>query len=403
MAAKRISTEDVEIGMFVSSLDRPWRETPFLFQGFPVREQAEIDELIKLCRYVYIMVPDEEIELSGDASPRSSDTGYSELLGHRHYEVTSSLQEELCEVRKTHADLSLLLQELDAALRENKELDLPAVRRSMELMVDSIERNPDAYIWLTRIKKFDSYVYKESLVASVWAATLGRELGLQREKLNSLATGALLMDIGKTVLPGELLNKQGRLTDDEWVLMKSHVERGMQLLSEHEAAPGDVLDIIRTHHERLDGSGYPGALKGNQIPFLGQIAGLIDFYVSSTSARPYAKPLSSADAIYILNQQQGRYFSELLVQKLIQALSTYPTGTLVELSSGEVGVVISQNPGLRLKPNVVLILDPEKKPYGSNPVFNLADFTGGQTSNPVYIKAALADGDYGISIEELAF
>jgi hypothetical protein len=105
----------------------------------------------------------------------------------------------------------------------------------------------------------------------------------------------------------------------------------------------------------------------------------------------------------MLNQQQGRYFSELLVRKLIQALSTYPTGTLVELSSGEVGVVISQNPGLRLKPNVVLILDPDKKPYGSNPVYNLADFTGGRVSNPVYIKAALADGEYGISIEELAF
>jgi HD-GYP domain-containing protein (c-di-GMP phosphodiesterase class II) len=403
MAAKKIRTGDLELGMFVSSLDRPWRETPFLFQGFPIREEAEIDELKKLCRHVYILVPDEEIELSGNSSLRTADPGCSDLVGRKSYEVTSSLQEELREVHRSHAEITQLLHEIETALLENKELDLPAVRSSVEFMVDSIERNPDAYIWLTRIRKFDSYIYKDSLLASVWAATLGRELGLEREKLNSLATGAMLMDIGKTALPGELLNKQGRLTDDEWALMKSHVEHGMRLLSETGEACEDILDILRTHHERLDGSGYPAALRGNNIPFLGQIAGIIDFYVSATSPRPYAKPISSSDATYMLNQQQGRYFSELLVRKLIQALSTYPTGTLVELSSGEVGVVISQNPGLRLKPNVVLILDPDKKPYGSNPVYNLADFTGGRVSNPVYIKAALADGEYGISIEELAF
>jgi HD-GYP domain-containing protein (c-di-GMP phosphodiesterase class II) len=295
------------------------------------------------------------------------------------------------------------MQEIEAALCNDKTLNLPMIKESVEVMVESIERNPDAYIWLTRIKKYDSYIYKDSLCASIWATTLGRELGLARDKLNTLAMGALLMDIGKTALPIELINKPGRLTNDEWSMMKSHIEHGVRILSEyHDVSPG-IIDIVRTHHERLDGSGYPAALRGNVIPLLGQIAGIVDFYVSVTSSRPYAKAISPSNATYMLYQQQGSYFSEHLVKHFIQALSTYPTGTLVELNSGEVGVVTSQNPLLRLKPNVVLLLDPDKKPYGSMPRINLDDYTHSHTNNPVNIKTTLADGAYGIRIEEMAF
>ena len=403
MPVTKISTAELEVGMFVSSLDRPWSETPFLFQGFPVRDAAEIEELKKLCRYVYIMVPDEEIELSSPSPRRKPEAAYSDLIGRKRYEVTKSAREELRIVRDSHEEISHLMLEIEDTLREDKELDLQTITNSIEFMVDSIERNPDAYIWLTRIKKFDSHIYKDSLSASVWATTLGRELGLERDKLNALAMGTLFMDIGKTALPAALLNKTDRLTDDEWALMKSHVEHGVRILSENNDTPAEVLDIVRTHHERLDGSGYPSALRGNEIPFMGQIAGIIDFYVSVTSPRPYARAVSPSNATYMLYQQQGRYFSDLLVRSLIQALSTYPTGSLIELSNGEVGVVVSQNPGLRLKPNVVLLLDPDKSPYGSYPLINLADYTQKYAGNQVNIKKALADGEYGIRIEELAF
>jgi HD-GYP domain-containing protein (c-di-GMP phosphodiesterase class II) len=403
MPVKKISTAELEVGMFVSSLDRPWSETPFLFQGFPVRANAEIEELKQLCRYVYIMVPDEEIEISGGTPYRKPEAAYSDLIGRTRYEITKSAREELRMVRSSHDEISHLMMEIENTLREDRELDLQIITSSIEFMVDSIERNPDAYIWLTRIRKYDSVIYKDALSASVWATTLGRELGLERDNLNALAMGAMFMDIGKTALPAKLLNKTERLSDDEWALMKSHVEHGVRVLSENDETPADVLDIVRTHHERLDGSGYPAALRGHEIPFLGQIAGIVDFYVSVTSPRPYARAVSPSNATYMLYQQQGRYFSDVLVRNLIQALSTYPTGSLIELSSGEVGVVISQNPGLRLKPNVVLLLDPDKSPYGSYPIINLADHTPGNVGMQVNIKKALADGDYGIRIEELAF
>jgi HD-GYP domain-containing protein (c-di-GMP phosphodiesterase class II) len=403
MPVKKISTAELEVGMFVSSLDRPWSETPFLFQGFPVREEREIEELKQVCRHVYIMVPDEEIEISGAVPQRRTEAAYSHLIGRKRYEVTSSAREELRKVRSSHEQMYHLMVEIENTLKEDREIDLSIINNSIEYMVDSIERNPDAFILLTRIKKYDSVVYKDALSTSVWATTLGRELGLERDKLSALAMGTLFMDIGKTALPAKLLNKTERLSDDEWALMKSHVEHGVRILSENADTPADVLDIVRTHHERLDGSGYPAAMRGQEIPLMGQIAGIVDFYVSVTSARPYARAVSPSNATYMLCQQQGRYFSELLVRSLIQALSTYPTGSLIELSSGEVAVVVSQNPGLRLKPNVVLLLDPDKTPYGSYPIVNLADYSNGPIGQPVTIRKALADGEYGIRVEELAF
>jgi len=403
MAVKKISTAEVEIGMFVSSLDRPWSETPFIFQGFPVKEQIEIEELKKLCRYVYIMAPDEEIEISLLPTRRKADPVSPEMIGKIRYEVTTPAREEIWTVREAHDDLVGLVKEVETILREGNELRLPQIEKSVGVMIESIERNPDAYIWLNRIKKFDSYIYRDALNASVWATTLGRELGLEHDKLNALATGALVMDIGKTALPAELLQKTDRLTDDEWAKMKTHVEHGVRILSETPDISQEVLDIVRTHHERLDGSGYPSVLTGNRIPLLGQIAGIVDFYVSVTTPRPYAHAVSSANAIYMLYQQQGQYFSETLVEHFIQAICTYPTGSLVELSSGEVGVVISQNPGLRLRPNVVLLLDPDKRPYEAYPLVSLVDYTYGYTRKSVDISKTLADGTYDICIEELSF
>jgi HD-GYP domain-containing protein (c-di-GMP phosphodiesterase class II) len=403
MPVKKISSTEVEIGMYVSSLDRPWGETTFLFQGFPVQKQSEIEELQNTCSHVYIMSPDEEIVLDNN-HPYSQPEPFShDEIGRISYEVTKTAEKELRTARQSHEELSQIMEEIESTLQDDKELNIQKMERSVEVMVDSIERNPDAYIWLTRMKKFDSHIYKDSLSASVWATTLGRELGLEREKLSALATGTLCMDIGKTALPINILNKSSRLSDDEWALMKSHVEHGLRILSDTTDLSADVLDIVRTHHERLDGSGYPSALRHNEIPLLGQIAGIVDFYVAVTTPRPYAEAISSSNAIHMLYLQKGRYFSDILVDKFIQALSTYPTGSLVELSSGEVGVVISQNPGLRLRPNVVLLLDLDKKPYVSNPVVSLVDYTHRDLNNQINIKKTLADGEYGLKIEELSF
>jgi len=404
MPVTKIPSTEVKPGMFIANLDRPWSETPFLFQGFEVREQKEIEDLIRLTQHVYIMIPDEEIELqrlssSPAPAPRAR---MSEVLNRKAYEITVSAEEEVKVVRQSHETISRLITEVESIVRSGSEIAFEVIDEPVEIMVDSVVKNPDAYIWLTRIKKFDSYVYADSLNSSVWAAALGRQLGMEKRDLQTLATGALLMDVGKLALPVELLHKKTRLTHSEWEQIKSHVEHGVRILEDTPGTPSGVLDMVRTHHERFNGNGYPDGLAGSGIPLFGQIAGIIDFYVSVTTPRPYAKAVAPSKGLQMLYQQKGTFFDEMLIDNFIQVLSTYPTGSLVELSSGEVAIVVSQNTGLRLKPNVVLLLDGEKKPYGSYPIARLSDYTYGPEEQPVHIVKTLPAGAYGLEVEELS-
>ncbi len=401
MPVIKISSLELEIGMFVSSLDRPWSETPFLFQGFMIKEESELNKLRELTRHVYIMVPDEEIRLHGLPSGPTSTTNHSNVMGKVQYETTTTILEELPEIHDAHQKLTLLITEVEDVVHAQGEIDQENMTQSVEILVNSVERNPDAYVWLTRIRHFDSYIYKDALASSAWATALGRQLGMTKENLQILATGMLLMDVGKMELPKEILHKPSRLEYDEWELIKTHVDRGLQLLESRGNYPPEILEMVHSHHERLDGSGYPEGLSGRQIPLFAQIAGLIDFYVSVTNPRPFAPSLSPARALHMLYQQQGTYFDELLVQQFIQVIGTYPTGSLVELSSGEVAVVMSQNPGQRLRPNLVLLLDPDKKPYGSNTILNLLNQTEDRNGQPLNIVSSLPDGEYGLVIDEL--
>ncbi len=402
MPVKKISSAEVEIGMVVSSLDRPWSETTFLFQGFQVRAQSDIDQLKEQSRHVYIMVPDEEIEISGGPSSMSPMSVMPEAIGQQSYRDQVAAAKELKTARGSHREIASLVKEIETIVRNDKDLHLDSVRKSVDTLVDSVVRNPDAYMWLTRIQRFDSYAYRHALSASVWATAVGRELGLPRKALGALATGTLLMDIGNTALPREILRKQGRLSHEEWALVKSHVAHGVRILSSTPNPTVDMIDIVKTHHERMDGSGYPGGLKGQQIPFLGQIAGIVDFYAAVTIPRPYAPAIAPSAAMQMLHKQRQRYFDEALVQAFIQALSTFPTGSLVELSTGAVGIVLSQNPGFRLRPNVVLLLDPEKRPYGSYPIVNLVSEIQDSHGFPQHVRKTLIDGAYGLSVESLA-
>jgi len=401
MPIKKIPSDHVEIGMYVSGLDRPWVETPFMFQGFVVNNQDDIDELRRHTRHVYVIVPDEEIELTRKESEQPEPIAESDVLHQTSYTEQARVDDEIKKIQNSHEVFSEIFSEVESLIRSGGTLPFELFKQPAQNLVQSVTKTPDAYIWLTRLKKFDSFLYKDSLTSAVWATALGRKLGIVEEELQNLAIGCMLMDIGKLSLPTELLHKSERLTNDEWEQMKSHVDLGLRHIQDNTSYPASVPDIVRTHHERLDGCGYPDGLKGSHIPLFGQIAGIIDQYVAVTSPRPYAQTISPSKAEEMLYNQRGRLFDEMLVEYFIQTLSTYPTGSLVELSSGEVGIVKAQKSGQNLRPDVILLLDPDKQPYGNFALINLDNYTHNDT--PVRIVKTLADGEYGIDVEELSF
>jgi len=403
LAIKRLNAEELEIGMYVSRLDRPWRETNFMFQGFHIVDQTEIEEIRQQARHVYILVPDEEIEVASGPHPVEAAAADPGPADRRPAAARRTpLEQEITQARRSHEQVANLMQEVESALTTNEELDLPRVKQTIGYMVRSIERNPDAYALLTRIKRFSSYTYNHSLTASVWATAFARQLEMDEQAMSDIALGTLLMDVGMTRLPAGILQKTSRLTHEEWEVVKTHVRHSMSMISGVSGISNDVLQIVATHHERLDGSGYPRGLRGNSIPLLGQMAGVVDFYTAITTPRPFMKAVSPSTALQMLYKQRGFYFSDGLVGAFIQTLSTYPTGSLVELNTGQVGIVSSQNPGWLLRPKLILLLDENKQPYGSFPVVNLLEELTDPRGQPLYITRSLAENEYDIDVEQIS-
>ena len=285
-------------------------------------------------------------------------------------------------------------------ISNNKKLELPALKSAINPMVDSIIRNPDAFAWLTRIKTKDNYTYNHSVSASVWAVAFGRHLGLPKKDLQSLAIGAMLFDVGKVKLPEKLINSKNRFNQYEFKLVKKHVDYSIEIIKGIKDINDDIINLVSTHHERHNGSGYPNGLTGNQIPLFGKIAGIVDCYDAIISDRPFASPISPHDAVKKLYEWRNLDFQAELVEQFIQVIGIYPVGTIVELSDGRVGVIISQNRVWRLRPQIMMLLDENKEHLKEFVTINLFTETEDASGNSLDIVRSVEPGLYGIDPEE---
>ena len=206
---------------------------------------------------------------------------------------------------------------------------------------------------------------------------------------------------GKTKIPTELLTKSATLTAAEMAIMKTHVAHGEAIVAKIHGIDSRVVEVVRCHHERYNGTGHPRGLAGEQIPIFARMAGIIDTYDAMTTSRPYAKPLSPHDATRQLSKLAGVEFPAEVVEQFIQAIGVFPVGTLVELNTGEVGMVIAQNRVRRLRPKVLLLLDRSKVPLDSLAVVDLRNqLTDTANQQSLWIERGLAPGDYGLDPTE---
>lgn len=403
----RISVQGLTAGMFVSRLDRPWLDTAFPIQGMKIASDEEIFRLMRCCSHVWV-------DLS---SGRSPDLRYlaldepevvrraraqEEVLSLRRttWEVETDLETELRMAEHAHVSLSACVEEVMDDLRQGLRLDLGKLKDGVDAMIDSILRNPTAFAWLKELKRRDNYSYQHAMGCAIWSASFGRHLGLERFELRNLALGGLLCDIGMTRLPLELLARQGPLGAEEAELVRRHVQHGLELVGDVPDLPPGIVEIVATHHERHDGSGYPQGLRGSDIPIFGRIMGLVDSYDAMTCIRPYARSRSPHEAVAELYQQRGTLFQPELVEQFIQACGIYPTGSLVELSSGQVGVVTEVHSLKRLRPRVMLLLDEHKRPLARFKEIDLGDLDA-SSNEPLTVKGGLPPGSYGIDPSEL--
>ncbi|MFW5823830.1 MAG: HD-GYP domain-containing protein [Marinobacter sp.] len=411
VAQKKVHTQDLEVGMFVSDLDRPWHMTPFPIQGFYIRSQDDIRALISHCRWVMVDVAEGRDSLEYDSAgapsfarrasyrPRQQDIlelPPIQIKNPVQHETSRSLKRELRASRNLLKSAEEAIRQVSGSLRNDMMPDLRPVSKAARQMTASVLRNPDALLWLARVREQDDHTYRHSMKAAVWALVFGRHLGLDEALLTTLATGCLLAHVGKAELPPELVFNEHQLDASQYREYRTYVERGARRLEEAGVSRG-VIAVVRGHRERHNGSGFPTGVRGDRIPLLAKIAGLVDYYESLIAPRDGYLPLSPAQAVSQLFELRNVEFQEDLVEQFIQAVGIYPIGTLVQLSNGQRGIVMSHSPKRRLMPKVMVMTDTRQQPLSVARVINLATCNQGRPlDQSLRVDGCLPSGTDGL-------
>ena len=395
---------DLQKGMYVSELDRPWLDTPFLFQGFRITNSDEIKQISNICDFVFVdteksTIPVLERRAANDRSIKTKTEQETVRIVKPSIPYSKKFEEEYPIARDIHRHAQNMASELFKDMRVGKSLDVDETRQTVNRMVDSILRNPDALVLLTSLSQKDEALAAHAITVCTLSLCLGRFLGLDKTTLVDLGMGALVHDIGETKLPDKLLNNSSDLSDDDRILLQSHTRIGTMIVEKLTGVSDRVIAIVRDHHERADGSGYPDNIDNSGLDICTKIVSLVDTYDSITSGAHGREKMGLDVALkYIYTWRQG-LFDALLVEKFIQCIGIYPIGSTVELRSGHIGVVVSSQPDARLFPRVLLLMNAKGEPLTPPKSMNLAALRGkGGKAYGYEVKRLVDPKDYDIDV-----
>ena len=491
ISKEKVFSNQLQFGMFIADLDRPWLDSPFLLQGFVLEDDEQMQALKKLCEFVYVdrtksigdqfgakakadlaikrestpvvikqasdqksntrvnTTPKVMVKTTGNQKKTLQQSSFFEIMSaikkgeitqtndgiifnvkeaksphtapahtngaqapesvqvdsesdggalgflknlfgnkkeklktpkangqddddpfgitesemyriHVYQNEVPRVEQEMAVIYPTFEKTQIATKEMFEAIANKQNLDISTVSEVLDHMVDSISRTPDALMWLAKLKDADNVAYAQALNVSINMMAFSSFLALPKLEIKEMGLAGLLQDLGKVKIPQRILLKNAKLSPTEFEIAKLHIEEGLRILEKNTDIPPSVIEVIAQHHERYDGSGYPNNMDGEQIQIRAQIAGLIDTYCALTTDRSYAKSIHNLKALDEIHQMRDKLFSSELVEQLIQFFGIYPVSSLVELNSGEVGVVIQQNQVRRLLPRVMVVLAPDK-------------------------------------------
>ena len=302
-----------------------------------------------------------------DDEPTSelSDTGTGE-------QPQTSIQEELQRVDKLYGEAVNYAHKFIDDVRDGKPFDFNDATPLVSDFIDSIFRNDSAAAAISKLKAFDEYTYTHCINVSILAVILGKKLGYSREKLENIGMAGMFHDVGKAVISSAILNKPGKLTDEEMNIMRTHPLHGYKILKEQPNIPEDVIRGAVEHHEKYDGSGYPRGLKGDQISDIARLLAVVDVYDALTSKRVYKDPMPPGTVLAMMYKWRVTDFHPNIVEQFIKSLGVYPVGSFVRLSSGDHGVVVDFSPEDPLNPTVRVVFNDMMKPIPHTEI-NLSD------------------------------
>ncbi|MBU1773795.1 MAG: HD-GYP domain-containing protein [Gammaproteobacteria bacterium] len=391
---RRLHVSHLELGMYICELDRPWRQTDFLFQGFPLLKLEHIQAVRERCDYVFV---DDTRRVPVDHGQMIVPSATPLRVTRKMTRIPLSL--EVQEAREAYLSSTLVLDQVLLDVQQGRAIDTKACQALVKRNLESMLRNESAMLWLTRLKSQDLYTSLHCLSVSILAMGFGTHLGLADDKIELLGIAGLLHDVGKMKIDPAILNKPGKLTEEEFKHIKLHPTFGFQALCTQEDIPAAAIQAAHGHHERLDGKGYPQGLDHYQIPFTTRVITIVDAFDAITSHRAYddARPIQTA--YDVLRSSAGQQFDEALVHEFIRWLGVFPVGTLVELHTGEVGLVLEKHAHLHLRPKVVVLRGANKMPCEPR-YLDLSQLTVDADGTPYRISSGIPDGSYGLFIAD---
>lgn len=361
---KKVGTTDLRIGMYIHDLNAGWMDHAFFRTRFMLRKEEDLLKIQRSgIREVYI---DTVKGMDLPEAPTQAEVQEGLMSGMlrgaaRPAQPRTTHREELAYAQAVRAEADQVIQGVLADARLGKQAQVERVEPVVAEITDSILRNPGTLVSLLRLREGDNYTFTHCVSVATLLVTFGRHLGMERSQLMELGVGGMLHDLGKMRVPDHILNKPGKLTDEEFDTMKRHVDLGMELLKSTPGITPAMAQIAGEHHERFGGAGYPNGLHGFQISATGRMAAIVDVYDAITSNRCYHRGMEPAMALQKIFEWSEHHFDPELAQQFIQAVGIYPVGSLVRLASQRLAVVVDQGEGGLLYPVVRVVYDAKRR------------------------------------------